>query len=181
MGANATSPLGSPIETLRFALTRLASKLESSPIASGFYRTPAFPRGRDPDFVNLAAAFETNVQPIGVLESLHEIEEAAGRVRGVRWGARTLDLDLLAYGNQVLPSHDAFTHWANLPLDAQMKSAPEQLILPHPRLQDRSFVLVPLAEIAPDWVHPVLGKSVVDMRDARPADERAEVVLLGET
>jgi 2-amino-4-hydroxy-6-hydroxymethyldihydropteridine diphosphokinase len=59
-----------------------------------------------------------------------------------------------------------------------MKETPDQLILPHPRLQDRSFVLVPLADVAPDWVHPVLGQSVVQMRDARPSAEIASVRLL---
>jgi 2-amino-4-hydroxy-6-hydroxymethyldihydropteridine diphosphokinase len=91
---------------------------------------------------------------------------------------RTLDLDLLAVGDLVLPDATTYAEWRALPADLQRLRAPDDLILPHPRMQDRAFVLVPLADVAPDWVHPVLGLSVAEMRDGLPADDLAGVVPL---
>jgi len=78
----------------------------------------------------------------------------------------------------VLPDPAGFRHWLDLPPEAQSREAPDRLILPHPRMQDRAFVLVPLADVAPDWRHPVLGRTVTQMRDALPAGLLAEVVPL---
>ena len=138
---------------------------------SDFYATPAFPAGSGPDYVNAAAAIRSDWTPDEALSLLHGIEAEMGRTRDVRWGQRTLDLDLIAVDDWVLP--DVATHaiWRRLPAGQQAQLVPEQLILPHPRLQDRSFVLVPLADVAPDWVHPLLGLSVLQMRDSLdPAD-----------
>lgn len=92
---------------------------------------------------------------------------------------RTLDLDLIALGDAVLPDAATQAQWRGLDPEAQRRLAPDRLILPHPRLQDRSFVLVPLADVAPDWRHPVLGLTVREMLAARPVAERSEVVPLG--
>ena len=74
-------------------------------------------------------------------------------------------------GGQVVPDRDTWSQWRDLPPEEQARRAPDRLILPHPRLQDRAFVLVPLADIAPDWVHPVSGHSVRQMLSALPPDE----------
>ncbi|NIZ15523.1 2-amino-4-hydroxy-6-hydroxymethyldihydropteridine diphosphokinase, partial [Phaeobacter sp. HF9A] len=100
------------------------------------------------------------------------------RTRTERWGMRTLDLDLLAVDQQVLPDRQTYERWRDLAPERQRVDAPEQLILPHPRVQDRAFVLVPLADIAPDWRHPVLGQSVAQMLAARPKVEKDEVTAL---
>lgn len=147
---------------------------------SRLYRTPCFPPGAGPDYVNAAAVVTLRHEMVAedVLRSLHAIEMRFGRERNRRWGMRTLDLDLIALGDSVLPDLAGFRHWLDLPPEAQSREAPDRLILPHPRMQDRAFVLVPLADVAPDWRHPVLGRTVTQMRDALPAGLLAEVVPL---
>ena len=93
----------------------------------------------------------------------------------MRWGMRTLDLDLLALGDSVLPDVETQDQWRELSPDMQARTAPDRLILPHPRLQDRAFVLVPLADVAQDWKHPRTGLSVAQMLAALPPADVAEV------
>ena len=152
--------------------------LGTSARMSRLYQTPAFPPGAGPDFVNGAVAILTQRSAEEILGILHDIEAEAGRTRTLRWGQRVLDLDLIALGGSVRPDKATFDRWRALPLDRQMQEAPRTLILPHPRMQDRSFVLQPLMDVAPDWVHPVLELSVAQMLAARPAEERASVVPL---
>ena len=109
---------------------------------------------------------------------LHEIESRFGRTRDVRWGRRTLDLDLLATGDAVIPDAKTHAQWRDLPLEQQMRETPKELILPHPRIHERAFVLVPLADVAPDWRHPIFGKTVLEMRDALPKEALDELVPL---
>lgn len=176
IGANARSPAGCPVQTVTTALADLDTGPGRIEAISRLYRTPAFPPGSGPDFVNAAAALRMPGNAGAVLAKLHEIEARFGRARTMRWGQRTLDLDLIAIGDAVLPDRETHRYWRDLDPAAQRDSAPDRLILPHPRLQDRAFVLVPLAEIiggiAPDWRHPVLGLSVQEMLEALP---RADV------
>ena len=123
--------------------------------------------------------FETVLCAKELLANLHSIERSFGRKRLTRWGQRTLDLDLLGFGDEVIPNRAEFLRWHDLPGDSQAKEAPDQLILPHPRMQDRGFVLVPLAEVAPDWIHPVLGQSVAQMLAALDPAEIRDVRPLG--
>lgn len=178
LGGNLRSELGVPQQTLRAALERLA-ELGVQPVGvSSFYRTPCFPPGAGPDYVNAAARVSFAGKPKALLEVLHEVEAGFGRERVQRWGRRTLDLDLIAAGQVVLPDGATHERWRDLLPEAQIEATPDELILPHPRLQDRAFVLVPLADVAPDWVHPVLGRSVAEMVANLPAAEVAEVVAL---
>jgi 2-amino-4-hydroxy-6-hydroxymethyldihydropteridine diphosphokinase len=130
---------------------------------SGFYKTSAFPTGSGPDFVNGVVKAKTDLSAAELLAVLHELEADMGRERSRRWEARSLDLDLIDFAGCVVPNQEVHKEWRQMPLEKQMRCAPEQMILPHPRVQDRPFVLVPLHDVAPDWVHPVTGVSVSDM------------------
>lgn len=175
LGSNLSSSAGNSTQTLGHALYSLCKGDMTFVAVSRFFRTPFFPSGTGPDFVNAVVLIETMRSPTEILANLHRIEQQFGRMRLQRWGTRTLDLDLLAIGQSVLPDVATLRRWMDLPPELQMQDAPDQLILPHPRLQDRAFVLVPMADIAPDWLHPVLRKTVTEMCRDLPADDVAAV------
>ncbi len=147
LGANLPSHAGPPASTLRHALGRLDGKGVKIRSVSSFYETPAWPDPADPAFVNAVAAVQTTFQPVELLAVLHGVETAMGRLRSAPNAPRTLDLDLLDFEGRIIAG---------------------PLILPHPRLAERSFVLVPLAEIAPDWRHPVSGKRAGELLAGLP-------------
>ena len=163
LGGNLPSKVGKPSDTLSAALERLDCQGIRLVQVSRFYATPCFPEGAGPDYVNAAAEIETDLSANALLARLHEIEASFGRERQSRWAGRTLDIDLLAGNGKVLPNLKIFKQWQDLNLQNQKVETPQELILPHPRLQDRAFVLVPLKDIARDWVHPVIGLSVDEM------------------
>ena len=140
LGAN----LGDPVFTLNAAIEALSETPGMTVIArSSWYVTrPVGPP--QPNYINGCVVIETQREPHEVLKILLEIENQFGRVREVRWGARTLDLDLLLYDDRIITSPD--------------------LEVPHPRMCARAFVLVPLAEIAPDWEHPVSNFAIESLR-----------------
>ena len=180
VGANL--PIGAQIPkmTVLLALDALRKAGLSGLRVSPLYSTPCFPAGAGPDYVNAAAAAPI---PAGwtagqVLDLLHRIENDFGRTRETRWGMRTLDLDLVAFGDAVLPDAETQAQWRDLDPATQRSATPDRLILPHPRLQDRAFVLVPLADVAPEWTHPLLGLTTRQMLANLPAEDRAQVVPL---
>lgn len=178
IGGNVTSDTGTPREIQKMARFALEMALNADVFASRSFRTPCFPAGAGPEYVNAAWAAKTNLPPSDVLVLLHEIESRFGRIRQERWGMRTLDLDLLAYDDLITPDLEGYQAWRGLPVETQKMRAPDQLILPHPRLQDRGFVLIPVMDVAPDWTHPVSGRTIRQMVEALPQDERDEVVPL---
>lgn len=136
LGAN----LGEPAAQLRAAVHSLAALPQTEvKKVSTFYRSAAIGPAGQPDYCNAVAQLDTALAPQDLLNAMQAIEDAAGRVRGERWGARVLDLDLLLYGQTVCST--------------------ERLTLPHPELAVRDFVLQPLAEIAPDAQIPLLGRA----------------------
>lgn len=175
LGANLPFGRDSPQVVLPLALDQLEALGVDVVARSRLFRTPCFPAGAGPDYVNAAAVVRADLLPNDMLALLHRVEADFGRERVQRWGMRTLDLDLIGAGDQVLPDLATFAIWRDLPPDQQTAQAPAKLIVPHPRLQDRAFVLVPLRDVAPDWVHPVLGLTVAQMCDALPAEDVAEV------
>jgi 2-amino-4-hydroxy-6-hydroxymethyldihydropteridine diphosphokinase len=133
------SNLETPIEQLRAARLAVSSVKGISKIAfSSLYRSPPMGSQNQPDYVNAVMAIETNLSPLELLATTQQIENEHGRIRTERWGARTLDIDILLYGDEVL----------DLP----------NLIVPHYGMCERAFVLYPLFEIAPDLVIPTHGK-----------------------
>ncbi len=175
LGSNLSSDQGTSQDILGAALRLLTQSNVKIEAVSRFYATPCFPAGAGPDYVNAAALVYTSLDASELLLCLHDVEAALGRERNVRWGQRTADLDLLVFGQEVRPNQRAFEYWLNLSIEAQLKQAPEHLILPHPRLQERAFVLVPMADVAPDWVHPILQQTTRQMLDELPADEVAQI------
>lgn len=175
LGSNVTSTFGSPRETMAGAINKLTREGIVIRQTSRFYSTPCFPAGAGPDYVNAAISVHTTLGPPEFLQVLHGIEAHFGRERIERWGQRTLDLDLIAFGDLIAPDPETFEVWRALPADLQKMRAPDQLILPHPRMQDRAFVLVPLNDVAPDWRHPVFGRTVAEMMALLDKDEIAQV------
>lgn len=163
LGSNATSKAGDPADTVRAAL----ASLDQGPVRvlarSRLYVSPFVPAGAEPDVVNAVALCESHLGASALLSHLHEIEADFDRERKVRWTTRTLDLDLLTMDQIVLPDQSTLREWVKLPPKDQQTLAPETLILPHPRMQDRAFVLVPAADVAPDWRHPLLEKTIREM------------------
>ena len=149
IGAGAN--LGEPVRQIRQA----KDALQKSPgvrlgAVSSLYRTQPVGPIAQPPFVNAVFSLEYGMSPHDLLALLLSVEEKMGRIRRERWGPRVIDLDLLFYGAMVISE--------------------QGLEVPHPRLHERRFVLIPLVEIAPDVVHPVLKKSAFDLLAALPAE-----------
>lgn len=145
---------------------------------SKIYSSPAYPAGIGPDFTNAVVSVSTNLPPGEILAGLHRIEGKFGRTRQNRWEPRLLDLDLIAVDGQVLPDENTLKYWMDMDLDAQKTTFPEMLLLPHPRIQDRAFVLKPLCDIAPEWVHPVLGRTAKQLLSQLPVDQLTQLKIV---
>jgi len=152
LGANLASPAGPPAVTLAAAIDRLAGVEIITLQRSRWFVSAPVPASDQPWFVNGVIAVATALEPAALLAQMRRIEAEFGRVRGAANAARTLDLDLLAYGDRV---ESLSPGWA--------PGSPGGLILPHPRLAERAFVLLPLADIAPSWHHPVTGRSRAEL------------------
>lgn len=164
--------------TIDRALQTLSEKAGVIRSVSRYFSTPCFPAGAGPDYINAVFEWSCDLSPRDMLTTLHDVEAELGRVRKVRWGQRTIDLDLIAAEQTILPDRATVQHWIDLPFEEQSNTAPGQAVIPHPRVQDRSFVLVPLCDVAPDWRHPLLNKTATEMRDALPQSALDSVIPL---
>jgi 2-amino-4-hydroxy-6-hydroxymethyldihydropteridine diphosphokinase len=162
--------LGSNLGDRRAYLRDAVTALDETPgmavrAVSALYETdPVGGPARQPAYLNAAAALETTLDPLDLLRALQAIEARAGRTREQRWGSRTLDLDLLLYGSRIIRTLPEFNR--------VFGGSVSRLRVPHPRLAVRRFVLVPLAEIAPEAVEPWTGRTVADLLanlDRRPS------------
>jgi 2-amino-4-hydroxy-6-hydroxymethyldihydropteridine diphosphokinase len=154
LGANLPSRGSSCAQTIRAALVELSRNGLVLEQVSQLYETPAWPDPSDPPYVNAVIRARVNLSPEDLLELLHSTERTFGRERSVPNAPRTLDLDLVDY-------------------DGLVQEGPP--VLPHPRMHARAFVLVPLAEIAPGWRHPVSRKTVEELLRVLPAEDRKAV------
>ncbi|MDQ6996961.1 MAG: 2-amino-4-hydroxy-6-hydroxymethyldihydropteridine diphosphokinase [Mariprofundus sp.] len=139
--------MGDVAATLHSARNSVEQLDHTHIIASSLlYRTPPLGPPGQPDYRNAVIAVASGLEPLALLDALQHIETRHGRVRSEYWGARTLDLDIIAIDNDIIDT--------------------KRLSVPHPHMHNRQFVLRPLCDIAPNWQHPRLGKTASALLDA---------------
>ncbi len=143
LGSNISGPWGSPEQNVQHAMQALNRDGLKLVGASRLLLTAPFGKPNQPPFVNAVARIETHLPPLALLQKLHAIERTAGRRRATRWGPRTLDLDIVDYHGLIRSSG--------------------RLILPHPGIPERIFVLKPIAELVEEWRHPASHLSAQEM------------------
>ncbi len=151
IGSNVEGPWGTPRQTVEHALAELDRPPLRLVRASRLITTAPMGVHDQPDFINAVAIIETELDAPQLLAHLHDLELAADRRRSLRWGPRTLDLDLIDHDGRIITEHD------------DVRTRHGLMVLPHPGIAERAFVLAPIAEIAPDWRHPVSGESAAEM------------------
>lgn len=142
LGAN----LGDREKSLAQAIKLLAAEIGNVTRVSSIYETAAWGKTDQPSFLNQAIAINTKLNAEQVLEVALSIEKILGRVRKEKWGERLIDIDIILFGNEIINKEN-------------------KLQVPHPQMQFRKFVMVPLAEIAPAILHPILGKTILEISE----------------
>mgnify|MGYP001626246962 CR=1 FL=1 len=137
------SNLGDRKSNILLAIDEMKKKSMEFLRISPMYETEPYGLKDQPKFINCAALVKTSYAPMELMDTLLDIEKSLGRVRTTKWGPRVIDIDIIFYDNRMINFVD--------------------LIIPHPDMQNREFVLKPLADIAPNYVHPKLKKSVVEL------------------
>jgi len=155
IGGNLESArFGPPRDTLSAALAALTAERIRILTRSGWYRTEPVPQSDQPWFVNAVVSLATELSAKDLLTVLQTTERHFGRIRGEPNGPRILDLDILDYQGEVMNA--------------------TSLVLPHPRLHERRFVLMPIAEIAPDWRHPIFGLTAAQLLARLSSEQQIE-------
>jgi 2-amino-4-hydroxy-6-hydroxymethyldihydropteridine diphosphokinase len=138
------SNLGDRQAYLQQAIAHIEQEIAPVVARSSVYETQSWGKTDEPDYLNQVIQLQTNIPAKGILYKILNIEKAMGREREVKWGSRIIDIDILFYGSEVINE--------------------DQLIVPHPELHNRMFTLAPLAEIAPELIHPVLKKNIAQLK-----------------
>lgn len=149
------SNLGDRELTLRRATERIEVEIGEVVASSSLYETAPWGNTAQPAFLNMAVIVKTHDSALDVLEKALAIERALGRIRAERWGSRTIDIDLIFYGADIINHEDKLT-------------------IPHPEMHNRRFVLEPLAEISPNFIHPVFKRTVEDLLQSLSDDTAVE-------
>lgn len=134
---------GNKFDNLETAIAHIQKRIGEVTQKSSLYTTAAWGKTNQPDFINQAIEVKTFLSPINMMETLLMIENEMGRLRKVRWGKRKIDLDLIFYDDCIIES--------------------DILIIPHPRMHIRNFVLIPLKELIPDYSHPIFKQSIREL------------------
>lgn len=166
LGSNMTGPWGKP----RDCVGRVLLAFDEQPFkllkSSTLIETTPFGKQDQPAYINAVARIETRLSALVLLQALRNMERSAGRERHERWGERTLDLDILDYNGVVLE-------------EGVEQTVDAELVLPHPAISEREFVLVPIVEIAPRWKHPVTGMTARKMLAALNTDKGGKIIKRG--
>ena len=172
LGSNLPSKFGNSAETLKKCVDEIRSYPSiKSLLESNWYISSSLIDDKEPRYVNVGIRFNTNLNPIDLLNYTSGLEKRFGRKREKRWEPRTCDIDILLCNQLILPNKAHFQKWLKLDFSDQIKLSPNELILPHPRLQERAFFLKPLIDLQPDWIHPFLGMKAKEMLDSLPPNE----------
>lgn len=148
--------LGEKFQNLETARQEIEKSIGNITEASGIYETAAWGITDQPSFLNQVLQVTTELKPLNILEIALKIEEKMGRIREQKWGARLIDIDILYFGKKIFKN--------------------KILTIPHPFLQERKFTLAPLTEIAPDFLHPVLKVTNIELLER--CDDDSEVILI---
>ena len=142
--------LGSNLGNRRSFLNRACKELEMMSLknfrVSNIFESKPLLEMKQPNYYNIVVSGSTDLNPFELLKNCQKIENSLGRERFEKWGARNIDLDILSYGNKIIDT--------------------EELKIPHPEIEKRSFVLIPLLELSPNWIHPIKGISIVSIWDS---------------
>ena len=152
LGSNENQPL----KQLLVALGKIEEQIGKISLYSQIYKTEAWGKKDQNDFLNMAISVHTELQPSELLQKTQKIEKKMGRVEKEKWASRIIDIDILFYNNQNIRK--------------------PELTIPHPHIEKRNFVLIPMLDIAADYVHPILHKTIVDLYNS--SKDTCNVILL---
>jgi len=176
IGGNKPSSFGDCDQTLLESVRRIKSLQSVEVVAqSAIYKSKAWPpESNQSDYANMAVLITVTGSAHDLLGACQKIENDMGRIRKERWGARVIDLDLLAFDDSILPNIDI---WRGLESNEDPSAFVEDVTVPHPRLHKRPFAMIPFSEVYPDWIHPVFGQTSTALAECLSRGENHQLEL----